>query len=197
MENVIAMSPEVITVVTGLSWYLGSVVSSVCMDVDYSLKSLKYVADEGYKFKKVSKILKISSLAKFLTNTIPVFNLLRNFKRINDYQKGKLVSINKLQKKGIIEPMTKEEKEEYLKKPTGLKAMATTVKSKGTDVIKVDFDSEKVEKVSLEESEIKAEEQVKKLSASEQKQKLEDLKQKLLAESQISYKPGLTRSKKK
>lgn len=93
----------------------------------------KYVADEGYKIdlKKWTNQLDFAidytkpykeSILSYFKQIIPIYNLIFEFKKTKNYNKGKEVIIQQLKNLNVLLPMSIEEIEEYRKNPTGYNA---------------------------------------------------------------------------
>jgi len=115
--------------------WLGSVVVSLGMDTALAFKMFKDVADQGYKidFKRFSELgkqlnpdaRKMSILGLF----IPIANILLKFDQALKYNNARPFIADQLRVMDCIEPFSKDEEENYSKKPTGLNAMITAIKS--------------------------------------------------------------------
>lgn len=206
--------------------YMGTVLSSFCIHVNSRFKIFKYILDLGYKVndKKIDRFKKIVNKyitdIDYFTMIIPIYNIIKFVKKRRKYINEISMLLNKMIILNIVEKMNEFEVEEYFQKSIWLRAMLMVRKvlfnSKELDLVKIDIDYtnryknihynfnnynikfEKIDKMPCEKMDQEETDQImESLNISQKRQELEDLKQKLLAESQISYKPGLTRSKKK
>lgn len=154
----------------------------------------------------------------YFTMIIPIYNIIKFVKKRRKYIAEISKLLNKMIILNIVEKMDEFEVEEYFQKSIWLRAMLMVRKvlsnSKELDLVKIDINYtnryknihydfsnynikfEKIDKMPCEKTE-QTDQIMETLNIGQKRQELEDLKQKLLAESQISYKPGLTRSKKK
>ncbi len=204
--------------------YMGTVLSSFCIHVNSRFKIFKYILDLEYKVndKKIDQFKKIVNKyitdIDYFTMIIPIYNIIKFVKKRRKYINEISMLLNKMIILNIVEKMNEFEVEEYFQKSIWLRAMLMVRKvlsnSKELDLVKIDIDYtnryknihydfsnynikfEKIDKMPCEKTE-QTDQIMESLNVSNKRQELEDLKQKLLAESQISYKPGLTRSKKK
>ena len=116
-------------------WWIVSIAASFGMGIQSSLKLIKDVADEGYKFdiKELSKIQKqINPNGKkisLIEHFIPGYNIFKQFQRAIQYNQNKPMLLNQLSVMGVLERMSEEEKKEYQKKPTGFNAILVPLKS--------------------------------------------------------------------
>ena len=118
-----------------LVFWLGTSISSFCVEMSNELRMFKDVADAGYKIdvKKMSELnkqinpdgLKVS----LLTMLIPIYNIIHVFKKVMKYNNIRPVLLDQLRVINALEEMTEIEKEEYLKKPTGLNAVIIPFKT--------------------------------------------------------------------
>lgn len=206
--------------------YMGTVLSSFCIHVNSRFKIFKYILDLGYKVndKKIDRFKKIVNKyitdIDYFTMIIPIYNIIKFVKKRRKYINEISMLLNKMIILNIVEKMDEFEVEEYFQKPIWLRAMLMVRKvlfnSKELDLVKIDIDYtnryknihynfnnynikfEKIDKMPCEKMGQEETNQImESLNISQKRQELEGLRQKLLAESQISYKPGLTRSKKK
>lgn len=80
---------------------------------------------------------------------IPIFNIMQVFQRAIQYNNSRTTILEQLNVMDALEEMSEIEKQEYLKKPTGLNALLIPLKIKkrisNADSIKIDFDNEKSE----------------------------------------------------
>lgn len=118
-----------------LVFWIGTSVSSFCVEMANELRVFKDVADVGYKIdvKRMSELgnqlnpdgVKIS----FLTILIPVYNIIQTFKKVIQYNNIRPMLLDQLRIINVLEEMTEYEKEEYQQKPTGLNAIIIPLKT--------------------------------------------------------------------
>ena len=113
--------------------YLLTVLGSVVGETLLSLKMIRDIADAGYLIDKeklsesLKKIKETSGVDLSLNNKIikfiPIVNLLNILKIHIDYNNARETIITQFSVMGALKEMTNEEKSEYSKKPSALKAM--------------------------------------------------------------------------
>ncbi len=109
--------------------YILTVIGSIIGEVLVSFKLIKDTADAGYlldndKLGELTKKIKESTgnnnkLLKF----IPIINLLCMLKMLIDYNNSRETIITQFSIMGVLKEMTEEEKKEYNKRPSALKAL--------------------------------------------------------------------------
>lgn len=111
--------------------YLASILISLGGKLFLSLRMFKDLFDSGYKV-NVDNIRNenLPSNASFNTTFIPILNLIDVFDKIMKYEIAKSNMLDGLNVFGILEELTKREKELYEKNPTGLNAMKVFIQSK-------------------------------------------------------------------
>lgn len=135
--------------------WISTVAASFCIELTNELKMFKDVADAGYKI----NIDRLSDLSKklnpdaskitLLSMLIPIFNIIQVFERITKYNNIRPMLLDQLSVIDALEEMSEIEKQEYLKKPTGLNAILVPFKlevriAKAYSV-KIENDNEKSE----------------------------------------------------
>ena len=135
--------------------WLGTSITSFCMEMANELRMFKNVADAGYKIdiRRLSDLSKKlnpnASKATLLSMLIPIFNIMQVFQRTVQYNNARPMILDQLNVMDALEEMSEIEKQEYQKKPTGLNAFLIPLKaeiriSKAAS-IKIDTDTEKSE----------------------------------------------------
>lgn len=135
--------------------WISTVAASFCIELTNELKMFKDVADAGYKI----NIDRLSDLSKklnpdaskitLLSMLIPIFNIIQVFERITKYNNIRPMLLDQLSVIDALEEMSEIEKQEYLKKPTGLNAILVPFKLEvriaKADSVKIENDNEKSE----------------------------------------------------
>ena len=181
--------------------WISTVAASFCIELTNELRMFKDVADAGYKI----NIDRLSDLSKklnpdaskitLLSMLIPIFNIIQVFERITKYNNTRPMLLDQLSIIDALEEMSKIEKQEYLKKPTGLNAILVPFKLEAriakADSVKIENDNEKSEIFyeigdSLDDITIlKVAGDASRLTEAEQKKKvIEVIKNSLLAETE-------------
>lgn len=181
--------------------WISTVAASFCIELTNELRMFKDVADAGYKI----NIDRLSDLSKklnpdaskitLLSMLIPIFNIIQVFERITKYNNIRPMLLDQLSIIDALEEMSEIEKQEYLKKPTGLNAILVPFKLEvriaKADSVKIENDNEKSEIFyeigdSLDDITIlKAAGDAYRLTEAEQKKKvIEAIKSSLLAETE-------------
>jgi len=117
-----------------LLFWLGTSVTSFCMEMANELRMFKDVADAGYKIdlKRMSELQKQlvpnASKITFLSMLIPIFNIMQVFKNTIQYNNIRPMILDQLCAINVLEEMSEIEKQEYLKKPTALNALIVPLK---------------------------------------------------------------------
>ena len=135
--------------------WLGTSITSFCMEMANELRMFKDVADAGYKIdiRRLSDLSKQlnpnASKATLLSMLIPIFNIMQVFQRTVQYNNVRPMILDQLNVMDALEEMSEIEKQEYQKKPTGLNALLIPLKaeiriSKAAS-IKIETDTEKSE----------------------------------------------------
>lgn len=135
--------------------WLGTSITSFCMEMANELRMFKDVADAGYKIdiRRLSDLSKQlnpnASKATLLSMLIPIFNIMQVFQRTVQYNNARPMILDQLNVMDALEEMSEIEKQEYQKKPTGLNALLIPLKaeiriSKAAS-IKIDTNTEKSE----------------------------------------------------
>lgn len=135
--------------------WVGTSITSFCMEMANELKMFKDVADVGYKIdiRRLSDLNKQlnpnASKTTLLSMLIPIFNIMQVFQRTVQYNNIRPMIFDQLNVMDVLEEMSEIEKQEYQKKPTGLNALLIPLKaeirlSKATS-IKIETDTEKSE----------------------------------------------------
>ena len=118
-----------------LGIWIGTSILSIYMYLVSGFKIFKDVADAGYKFdaKRVSELSKYlnpnGSKVTLISLLIPIYNIMHVLQNAMVYNNNRDMILDQLNAINALEEMTKEEKEEYLKKPTGLNAIIIPIKS--------------------------------------------------------------------
>lgn len=181
--------------------WISTVAASFCIELTNELRMFKDVADAGYKI----NIDRLSDLSKklnpdaskitLLSMLIPIFNIIQVFERITKYNNIRPMLLDQLSIIDALEEMSEIEKQEYLKKPTGLNAILVPFKLEvriaKADSVKIENDNEKSEIFyeigdSLDDITIlKVAGDAYRLTEAEQKKKvIEAIKSSLLAETE-------------
>lgn len=135
--------------------WISTVAASFCIELTNELRMFKDVADAGYKI----NIDRLSDLSKklnpdaskitLLSMLIPIFNIIQVFERITKYNNIRPMLLDQLSIIDALEEMSEIEKQEYLKKPTGLNAILVPFKLEAriakADSVKIENDNEKSE----------------------------------------------------
>ena len=135
--------------------WISTVAASFCIELTNELRMFKDVADAGYKI----NIDRLSDLSKklnpdaskitLLSMLIPIFNIIQVFDRMVKYNNIRPMLLDQLSIIDALEEMSEIEKQEYLKKPTGLNAILVPFKLEAriakADSVKIENDNEKSE----------------------------------------------------
>lgn len=181
--------------------WLEMVIASFGMEMASELKLFKDVADAGYKIdtKRLAELQEQlypgETNAILLSMLIPIFNVMKVFERMMQYNNARPIILSQLNVLDALEEMSEVEKMEYLKNPTGLNALIVPLKlekrlEKATS-IKINDDNEHGEiyyekgksldditilKVSGSVSRLTAEEQKKKIIEAQRNASQEEIK---------------------
>lgn len=114
--------------------WLGTSITSFCMEIANELKIFKDVADAGYKIdiERISELNQLNPNASkntFLSMLIPIFNVMQVFQRAIQYNNTRYILLDSLNVMDVLEEMSEIEKQEYLRKPTGLNALLIPLKT--------------------------------------------------------------------
>lgn len=115
--------------------WLGTVVASFGIQISYTLRVFKDIADAGYKcdLKRVNELSEHfnpdSSKKTLISLLVIVYNIFYVLDEVNKYNNARPMFLSQLDVAGVLEEMTDEEKKEYLKEPTGLNAIKIQIKS--------------------------------------------------------------------
>jgi len=118
-----------------LFFWLGTSVVSFCLEMANESRMFKDVADAGYKIdiRRLSELNKQinpnASKISFISMLIPIFNIIQVFQKTIQYNNVRPMILDQLNVLDALEEMTEIEKQEYLKKPTGLNALLIPLKS--------------------------------------------------------------------
>ena len=133
--------------------WLGTVVASFGMQISYTLRVFKDIADAGYKcdLKRVNELSEHfnpdSSKKTLISLLVIVYNIFYVLDEVNKYNNARPMFLSQLDVAGVLEEMTDEEKKEYLKEPTGLNAIKIQIKSerklKGVQTLEIEKKNEK------------------------------------------------------
>lgn len=135
--------------------WLGTSITSFCMEMANELRMFKDVADAGYKI-DVRRLSDLSeqlnpnaTKATLLSMLIPIFNIMQVFQRTVQYNNARPMILAQLNVMDALEEMSEIEKQEYQKKPTELNALLiplkTEIRMSKADSIKIETDTEKSE----------------------------------------------------
>lgn len=114
--------------------WIGTIITSFTMEFKNELRMFKDVADNGYKIdiKRISEFAKQAnpnvSKASLMSMLIPGLNIWDVLRRILIYNNARCTILSQLSVSDLLIEMTKEEEEEYNKKPTGLNAFLIMAK---------------------------------------------------------------------
>lgn len=162
-----------------------TILVSIGLDISLAFKMFKDIADQGYKLEmdKISELGRQMNPETSKNNAmslfIPFFNLFFQMNKKTKYEQTRPFLADQLRIMDCITPFTKEEQENYNKKPTGFNAFLTIIKSELADEsemdvsISFDDDGEKstiwFEKINDDFRVIKTRGPVSRLSLEEQK----------------------------
>lgn len=114
--------------------WIGTIITSFCMDFSNYFRMYKDVADAGYKIDviKLTESVKGMNIQKnsVWEIFIPIYNIMKEIDTAFKYNAQRHTLLDQLDVLGALEEMEEYEKEEYLKKPTGFNAFLVTLKSK-------------------------------------------------------------------
>jgi len=199
---------------TILVLWLFTIIVSLGMELSNGLRLFKDVADAGYKI----DITRISELSEefapdvlkttFIERFIPVYNIFKQFQIRLQYDNTKYLMVDQLRTVDCLVEMTEEEREEYLKNPTGLNILFIHIKSEDAKCSDVSYEKDdttilkrrdSLSELSIEEplvQEFKKENSISKndelisntlVNISNQKQELDSLKNELLEQKDIQF----------
>ncbi|MDD2208561.1 MAG: hypothetical protein PHU45_04340 [Bacilli bacterium] len=171
--------------------WLGSIALSIGIDFAQALKMFKDVADQGYKI-DVKKLSNIANQSNPATNKmhmvglfIPIVNIFLKTDQMLKYNQSRPFLLDQLRINDCIEPLSKEEEQDYNSNPTGLKAVLVTIMSdinKDQDIQIITFtDGGEKSSISYREDKnghriiIKVEGPASKLSVMEQNAKIDEM----------------------
>ena len=131
-----------------LIFWLGTSIASIVMEFSNELRMFKDVADAGYKIdvKRLSELSKQlnpdASKATLLSMLIPIFNIMHVLQRTIQYNNVRGMVLDQLNVMDALEEMSEIEKQEYLKKPTGLNALLVPLKNevKVSRALSIEYD---------------------------------------------------------
>lgn len=118
-----------------LALWLGTSITSFCIEMANELRMFKDVADAGYKIdiRRLSDLSKQlnpnASKATLLSMLIPIFNIMQVFQRTVQYNNARPMILDQLNVMDALEEMSEIEKQEYQKKTTGLNALLIPLKA--------------------------------------------------------------------
>lgn len=124
--------------------WLMTIIISIGLDINLAFKMFKDIADQGYKlemdrFNELSRQMNPQVTKNNIIDLfIPFFNLYDQFDRRMKYEQTRPFLEDQLRIMDCITPFTKEEQENYNKKPTGFNALLTIIKSKVAEETKED-----------------------------------------------------------
>lgn len=101
--------------------WLGTSITSFCMEMANELRMFKDVADAGYKIdiRRLSDLSKQlnpnASKATLLSMLIPIFNIMQVFQRTVQYNNARPMILDQLNVMDALEEMSEIEKQEYQK----------------------------------------------------------------------------------
>lgn len=116
-----------------LIWVL-TIIMTYLMQTGIALSVLRDLANNGYKLdlEKGSNLMsEINPNGKQISNIeklIPLYNLAKSFKMINEYTQNREFIFDQVRIMDIIEEMSEYEKNEYSKNPTALNAIVVLAK---------------------------------------------------------------------
>lgn len=171
--------------------WLGSIALSIGIDFAQALKMFKDVADQGYKI-DVKKLSNIANQSNPATNKmhmvglfIPIVNIFLKTDQMLKYNQSRPFLLDQLRINDCIEPLSKEEEQDYNSNPIGLKAVLVTIMSdinKDQDIQIITFtDAGEKSSISYREDKnghriiIKVEGPASKLSVMEQNAKIDEM----------------------
>ena len=127
---------------------------SFIMELIYELRLYKFLADCGYKVnfnncKQIKEDITEEDYDKVNPAFIPFLNVYNVLKRGLDLAYLDNFVLEEYERRGIIERMTKEEREAYSKNNTGLEALIIGIKRTDKDfrkyIVELNFEDEKIE----------------------------------------------------
>lgn len=183
-----------------LMFWITTVVLSFVMEISNELRVFKDVADAGYKIKIndfsdiTNKLMPDASKVTLMQLLVPVLNILSVMQRGMEYLQIRPRVLDQLFVLRVLEEMTEDEKEKYLKRPTGINALILMIKSELDleehinveleDGSKIDFKLDEENKINI----IRATGFARNLSKEEQIAKVEEVLDQLLVDV-LSYDP--------
>ncbi len=189
----------------GYLW-IATIILSSCMEIAHELRMFKDAADAGYKVNLMNHVnLEIqfnpnAVKANLISRLILGVNILQVIKNTVDYNKVRPMVLNQLQANECLEEMSKEEQEEYAKKPTGLKSFLISYKRmiRLAKAQNVHFEDDDMDSALANNQRVidlngigtskKGEHSIKAVTIAEQIKELERLKEELLREKEMT--PG-------
>lgn len=115
--------------------WIGTIITSFCMEISNSMRLYKDMADLGYKINN-EKLREVNSQTNpairqqsFFSLLIPIYNIFCVFERAIKYNNLKNMVFDQLNILGILEEMNEQEILEYSKKKTGFNAIMVAVKN--------------------------------------------------------------------
>lgn len=121
-----------------ITW-IGTIIASFGMEMANELRMFKDAADSGYRIdiNRMSELSKQvnpeASNAILKSLLIPVLNIVGVFQRTQQYNNIRPFVLDQLSVIDSLIPMTDEEKEQYMQKPTAINALVITVKPQITN----------------------------------------------------------------
>ena len=113
--------------------WLGTSVASFGLEIANELRVFKDAADAGYKI-DINKLADLknfkTSKIMFLSLLIPIVNIMQVVQNTIKYNAARETILDQLSLVDALEEMSDVEKQEYLKKPTGLNAILILLKAK-------------------------------------------------------------------
>lgn len=189
--------------------YILSLITSLGMNIALYFKMSKDIADQGYKIdiEKTSEFLKqfkeLQQQNKIIL-FLPIVNIFAQYMALLKYVQNRYMVVDEFRVIGCLQQFTKEEEEAYNKKPTGLTAVALSIKPLlnnrlNNQVIKFNYTDPEGNKSTflykIEDNKVviaKVEGYLENLSPEEQHQKLMSIFEKIAAakEEDISIEPS-------
>lgn len=187
-----------------LAFWLGTSITSFCMEIANELRVFKDVADAGYKI-DIRRMAELQDQldpniqkASVLSMVIPIFNIIQVFQKTIQYNNIRPMILDQLSILELLKEMSESEKQEYAKKPTGLNALLIPLRKetilKNANSIKIYFDNKENEIFyeigdTLEDIKIlKANGEISKLPIEEQKAKVIEGMKKIASAGLEKYK---------
>lgn len=134
-----------------LTLWIGSCILSISLETAIEIKLYKDVADAGYKI-NYSKIAENKNQSEYINQKfsllmllMPIYNIIAVLNNLINYINNRDTILFQLNIMNVLEELSEEEKEEYSKNPSGLKAILYSVKANMESTISENINEEKIE----------------------------------------------------